>query len=106
MTRLSGPTDIGSAGGNMFDLVDVAASDKLGVAGACYGVESPDGSGLGLDSRAIGPDGTPVGRAVHIIDWPSFGIPNNCAVGASAGGFLVAWWDGDALWVRAVRLAE
>lgn len=106
MMVLSGPTDIGTAGGNMWDLVDVAGSDKLGVAGICYGVEPPDGSGLGLDFRVIGPDGTPIGRAVHITDWPSAGIPNNCAVGASAEGFLVAWWEGNALWVRAVHLAD
>ncbi len=76
------------------------------MAGTCYGVEPPDGSGVGVDFSMLGPDGSPLGRTVHVVGGSFRVLPTNCAVAASELGFLVAWWDGNALWVRSVGLPD
>ncbi len=83
--------------------VDVAGSDKLGVAGTCY--STADSGENQHRFRLIGPDGLPRGSEVTIASPAPAAIPGMCAVGTDDLGFLVAWWDGQELWVRRVFLA-
>ncbi|MCZ7678339.1 MAG: hypothetical protein M5U28_06025 [Sandaracinaceae bacterium] len=52
----------------------------------------------------LGPDGTPRGGSVRIVESAFRASMPNCAVGSDDEGFLVAWRDADALWVRRVRV--
>lgn len=90
------------------DAIDVAGSSKLGVAGVCWAVGSSDrgGGGSGIDFRVVGPDGRPIGAAVHVVAGAFRGGLVNCSVGTDEEGFLVGWWDGSALWVRRITLRD
>lgn len=88
--------------------VDVAGSDKFGVAGVCWAYQGDDDEGSvydGVRFRLVGPDGRPLGRAVTISERPvAFrGIPPNCSVGSDGRGFLILWHD-HAMRVRRVDL--
>lgn len=112
LTQVAGPTPIGTSpyvDSLHGDLVDVAGSDKFGVAGVCYGVSGGEGR-TDVDStiefRVVGPDGLPRGAAVEVVRAGFRGGLVNCSVGSDDYGFLVGWWDGSALWVRRVDLAR
>lgn len=107
--HVAGPIHIGMTNNaSETDFLDIAGSDKLGVAGVCYGVGPVMGSRdspRSLRFRLVGPDGQPRGAAVQIVDSYFRSGLVNCTVGSDDQGFLVGWWDGSALWVRRVDLA-
>jgi len=89
--------------------IDAVGSDKLGLAGVCWASRSGDGRGGSsswIDFRLVGPDGLARGSAVRVIDAPFRAGQVSCTVGTDNVGFLVAWWDGSALWVRRVEIAR
>jgi len=85
-------------------VLGVAGSSKFGVAGLCWGASGARDIRDFIDFRLVGEDGVPRGRAVRIVEDFFRGGIVNCSVGTDELGFLVAWWDGDALWVRRVHL--
>jgi hypothetical protein len=113
LTHVAGPVPIGTSPvietGHP-NLLDVAGSDKYGVAGVCYGVSTGVGSDSRMDShvefRVVGPDGLPRGAAVEVVSHDFRSGLVNCSVGSDDYGFLVGWWDGSALWVRRVDIAR
>lgn len=108
LTTVSMPTDLGPATPSVTPRgsIDAAGSSKLGLVGVCYGhAASDDRRGeQSIDFRLVGPDGVPRGRSVRIVQGSFNGLSPSCAVGSDHEGFLVAWWDRDALWVRRVRV--
>jgi hypothetical protein len=87
--------------------IDAVGSDKLGLAAVCWASRSSDDRGgvSSIDFRLIGPDGVARGSTVRVIDTPFRAGQVTCTVGTDDVGFLVAWWDGSALWVRRVEIA-
>lgn len=101
--RLPGGVDL-----SWTDAISVAGSSKFGLAGVCYGggpSEGRDTAGR-VDFQLIRTDGTLYGRPVSIVDGSFRGGMVHCAVGSDDYGFLVAWHDGVALYVRRVDIVS
>lgn len=111
MTRVGAPVALGPARSDdgAERIIAVSGSAKHGVAGVCWaaagGAGRRDAPGA-IDFRLVGPDGAARGAAVRVHEGPFRGGMSNCAVGSDDEGFLVAWWDGSALWVRRVDVAR
>ena len=86
--------------------IAAVGSNKLGLAGACYGLPSGSRGGSGIGFALVGPDGAPRGQPVAVVESTFRGDIVSCAVGSDEGGFLVAWWNGTELWVRRVDVAR
>lgn len=90
------------------DVLDVAGSDKYGLAGICWGV--PGNREAREDSRImfamVDEDGQRYGAPVTVVESPFRGSMVNCSVGSDDYGFLVGWWNGSELWVRRVDVAR
>lgn len=86
--------------------VDVAGSSRLGLAATCYGVASDDAEPSRIVLQVVGVDGRPHGAAMTIAGSEGLSGSTRCAIAAADDGFLVAWDDGESIWVRRADVAR
>jgi hypothetical protein len=83
----------------------VAGAAITGVAGICWGEESPTGtllSSVFIDFAIVGLDGAMIGRPVRLASGQSEAHDLYCAVGSDGVGFVVATSTGNGVEVRRV----
>lgn len=103
---IHGPQVLGEIGTDGSGGADVAGNSVRGVAGVCWTAdETRDGTSQVL-FRLVDQEGNPRGAAVTVVEAAFRGVSPHCIVGSDERGFLVAWWTGNALWVRRIDIAS